>query len=450
MFTADVEKMYRQVKVANEDQQYQRILWRFLPKQPIQEYNLTTVTYGLGPASYLAVKTLQQIAIEGKQEYSDALKIIQNDFYVDDLLSGASNTNEASRLQTALIALLKTGGCNLRKLSSNCPVLIEGLPQEIVDQTAYEFTTEMPKKSLGILWDPTTDTFSFKVQRCDSKFTTKRTILSEVSKLYDPISWLAPIITKAKSIIQKLWINGTDWDTPVDNGTQREWDSLCNNLHTIHQLKIDRWLQCNEDIELHGFSDASEAAYGAVIYGKTTRNGKVSITLLHAKSKVAPVKCKATLPKLELCAAELLAKLLTKTKGAMQMNITATYAWTDSMITLAWIKSDANRWRTFTANRVSNIQRHSHAVNWRYIPTKENPADIISRGMHASELVKNTLWWKGPTAIQKDEIYWPGQPKIDQTEEEIKRVHTITLKENVTLSRFSTLQRMVRILPYCR
>lgn len=79
--------MFRQIKMADEHQNYQKILWRDSPDDPIKEYKLTTVTYGTTSATYLAVKTLQQLALDDKKLYPVASKIIMNDFYVDDVVA---------------------------------------------------------------------------------------------------------------------------------------------------------------------------------------------------------------------------------------------------------------------------------------------------------------------------------------------------------------------------
>ena len=147
------------------------------------------------------------------------------------------------------------------------------------------------------------------------------------------------------------------------------------------------------------FSDASEKAYAAVVYSRITDDlGHVNVTLLSSKTRVAPVKT-VSLPRLELCGAELAAKLASTMLTILQIinpNISI-YAWTDSTIVLQWLAQLPKTWSTFVANRVSHIQTLLPRSAWRHVSSIDNPADLASRGCIASQLVPTELWWNGPT-----------------------------------------------------
>nr|XP_022910534.1 uncharacterized protein LOC111421598 [Onthophagus taurus] len=187
VFSADVEKMYRQIRMAEEDQQYQRILWRFNKHSPIEEYKLTTVTYGTTAAPYIAVQTLQQLARDEEDNYSKASQVALRDVYVDDVLSGADSIQEACDIQQQLIEMLKAGGFTLRKWVSNREELLSSLSNELKEQNEKEITEDWPTKSLGVYWAPQSDTFRFKVNTTRHDAPSKRMILSEIAKLYDPL-----------------------------------------------------------------------------------------------------------------------------------------------------------------------------------------------------------------------------------------------------------------------
>ncbi|XP_035207469.1 uncharacterized protein LOC118182259 [Stegodyphus dumicola] len=139
-------------------------------------------------------------------------------------------------------------------------------------------------------------------------------------------------------------------------------------------------------IELHGFCDASEAAYGAVIYCKAiSATNRTSVRLVCSKSRVSPLK-KTTIPRLELCAAVLLAKLMHRVKSSLKLELTAIHLWTDSMIVLSWINKEPTLLKTFVANRISKIQDLTEIAQWHHIASEENPSDLISRGMSAKTL----------------------------------------------------------------
>lgn len=449
-FMADIEKMYRYININKEDYTYQRILWRNSPKHMIDEYELTTVTYGTAAAPYLAIKTLQQLAADEEANYPIASQRTLQDFYVDDILSGDTNVEAAKKLQENLINMLRKGGFKLRKWSSNSAELLENIPNEDKDDKVTKIPLDETRKSLGVLWSPLEDSFWFQITINENEKPTKRFILSEIAKIFDPLGWLAPVVINMKLMIQELWTNGTEWDQPVEETIKTRWIELQKQLKTIEKISIPRWCHFSNKsrVELHGFSDASEKAYGAVIYCRIQNNNTVNVTLLQAKSKVAPKKQKTTLPKLELCAALLLTQLMEKVITGMEMQIANIYCWTDSMITLGWIKGEAERWKTFVANRVSEIQRTLPEAKWSYVNTLQNPADLITRGIAPNKLQNLSQWWNGPEWLKSDNM--PSTKTIPEICEEIKRCYHITIiPKNEIWIRFSSFKRMIRVLSYC-
>ena len=130
-FTADIAKMYRQINVNPQDRHLQRILWRYSSDEPIQEYNLTTVTHGTSSAPYLATRCLKKLADDNRCQYPITAKVLSNDFYVDDLLSGTSTLQDAIRLQQELSTLLQTAWFTLRKWASNHPTFLNYITTEL-------------------------------------------------------------------------------------------------------------------------------------------------------------------------------------------------------------------------------------------------------------------------------------------------------------------------------
>jgi hypothetical protein len=136
-FTADIAKMYRQIVVHPQDRDLQRILWRYSTEEPIQEYRLTTVTYRTSSAPFLATRCLKKLADDNEQQYPRDTQVLNNDFYVDDLLSGTSTIEEAIDIQKELSSLLQTAGLTLRKWASNHSTFLDAIPKELQETQHY-------------------------------------------------------------------------------------------------------------------------------------------------------------------------------------------------------------------------------------------------------------------------------------------------------------------------
>jgi hypothetical protein len=211
-------------------------------------------------------------------------------------------------------------------------------------------------------------------------------------------------------LLQRVWSLKVEWDKylPVDLYT--EWSRYYSQLSLLNDIRFPRKtvIEFATEIELHGFCDASEKAYGACVYLRSTNPGnQVWTRLLVARSKVAPLKTQ-TIPQLELSGALLLTSLLASIQKALTTKIFRTVYWTDSAIVLQWIKSSLHTLKTFVANRVAEIQTKTAITDWRHVPTTDNPADLVSRDQSPNEFLRATIWKRGPVWLQQDEEHWPS------------------------------------------
>lgn len=455
--TADVHKMYRQFWIADEHRDYQRIVWRRTPTEPIGEYRLKTITYGTSSAPFMAVRAMQKVADDERKRYPMAALVVKRDFYMDDVLTGADTDVAAIRLKDELRGLLLAGGLPLLKWASNSAQVLRTIPEALREvRSSLNIEVDDTIKTLGVQWNPTSDHFGFKVS-CNEydEEVTKRRLLSAIAKIYDPLALLAPITITAKLFMQQLWLAGIDWDDVVPEEIRLQWCKFREQLTSIENIQVARWVgtQPGDMCEIHGFSDASKDAYAACVYMRVMRlDGEVSITLVAAKSKVAPVK-QVSIPRLELNGAVLLCRLLGAVQRALQLECCRVAAWTDSSVVLAWLQGHANRWPTYVANRVSIIQSAMNISDWRHVPGADNPADVASRGIMPAELEPHPLWWRGPSWLRMDEQHWPdrrGGPVSSALLEEKVRCCATTMRVTWDLvKRYSSLDRLLRVTAYC-
>ncbi|GBL98542.1 hypothetical protein AVEN_139956-1, partial [Araneus ventricosus] len=145
---------------------------------------------------------------------------------------------------------------------------------------------------------------------------------------------------------------------------------------------------------------ASQKAYGVVIYTRVVKDCNVEVNLLVSKSRVAPLT-KIVLPRLELLGALLAARLASKVKAIVDLKRPSkVFFWTDSKISLHWIKGSSKRWKSFVSNRVTKF-RVCDTRAWAHCPGKQNPVDFLSRGVNVEILLNGDLWWKGPQFLRE-------------------------------------------------
>jgi len=291
----------------------------------------------------------------------------------------------------------------LRKWASNHPSFMDSIPTDLKETNqTLSLATDNGVTTLGLLWIPSTDQLQFRnnttqVPNTDATGSTKRKVLALTASIFDPLGLLSPAAIAYKTFLQKLWQDKLQWDEPLLIHLQQEWNHLHQAIPTLSQIKINRKVISSNatNLQIHGCCGSSEGAYGACLYIRSTdSNKKIFCELLCSTSKVAPLK-KLTIPRLELCAATLLAKLYTKAVSALNITVIEIYMWTDSAIVLAWIQGPSTKWKNFVGNRVALIQENTAAATWRHVPNNSNPAHLISQGIEATALSTSTLWWKG-------------------------------------------------------
>ncbi|XP_040073371.1 uncharacterized protein LOC120845873 [Ixodes scapularis] len=349
----------------------------------------------------------------------------------------------------------------LHKWGSNSAVLKKMLEDNVSEERVLGQLTGVVKV-LGITWESNEDKLSFTTEQVveftSQRRNTKRFVLQTTARLYDPLGFLSPFVNRGKILFQEIWKRNLRWDDTLPGELMGDWESWCDELTKLGQISVPRYYDSglsNIIIHraLHVFSDASSSAYGSIIFlCSTDDRGTKKATILLAKCRVAPLK-EISLARLELMASLIGSRLLKYVKTCLEIQVDEVHFWTDSMITLHWIRGEASRWKTFVKDQVLGIQGNSGDAKWHHCPGKANPADLMTRGLKADRLLSAALWWTGPTWLQLPATEWPeetvGVLSHDKLEEKAsKAVVTLvpadTSVEFMDISRFSSAARLHR------
>ncbi|XP_071480638.1 uncharacterized protein [Diadema antillarum] len=345
----DISKMYHRVLMTEEDQYVHRYLWRDMQttRKP-DVYVKQVVTFGDKPAAAIAQVALRRTAEEGKSKHPEAAMVLERDTYMDDVCTSVKSSEEAKELTKNIDAVLAEGGFKVEGWLSNIPM--KGDETKSDEMNVLEALTE--EKVLGAVWKHETDEFSYQVkstllqseaERDDSCKWTKRQILSQVARIFDPIGFASAFLVRAKTGMQCLWQFGLDWDEELPPRENAEWVKLFREMKELNEVTFPRCLTPPEAMGLPKlciFSDASEDAFGACAYLRWQINDsdQYDVRFVAAKSRVAPLK-KLTLPRLELQAAVMATRLDEAIREETTLEMQDTVFMTDSMIVLGWIRS---------------------------------------------------------------------------------------------------------------
>ncbi|XP_046428619.1 uncharacterized protein LOC124183742 [Neodiprion fabricii] len=403
--------MFRQIAVHPDVWALQQILW-VDPNNQVVPYYLTTVTYELSCAPFLAIRVMLQLVEDEGHDFPLAISPLTKGRYVDDIFGGAETLQELQETARQLQEICQRGCFPLQKWSANVKDALRYVTSESRTDTVSINSEDPNLKFLGLEWNSTEDNFKFTLQTSFHQDVTKRTVLSETASLFDPLGFISPITVKAKAFLQELWLAKLHWDDKLPVQLQEKWLRFQASLSDLSLISLPRWLHLSSTskVELHGFSDASMLAIAAAVYLRSTSaDGTTTVTLVCSKTKVTPLK-RLTIPKLELSAALLLAKLMSGVQRTLELSEVPVSLWTDAEVALTWMTSHPSRWKDFVRNRVATIQELTSKATWRYVARKQNPADCATRGMTPRQLSKHRLWWDGPEWLFLPRRTWPNAP----------------------------------------
>ena len=453
-FVADIEKAFLNVGLDPEDRKFTKFLWLSDfndPDSPFRVFQFKVVLFGAVCSPFIlnAAVRFHLDSVDTPTSH-----VLRDNIYVDNVVSGVDTKEQAVSFYSESRELMHNAGFNLRSWSSNCKDVNELAKADDVLDPKTE------TKVLGINWDTEKDTLQYSKSKLDisgsDTFVTKRDVTQAMSSIYDPMGLLSPVHIKGKMFLQELWKRHLSWDEPLPDDLLQPWIAIRKELSTAYNSStIPRKFFENQDsdtpYELHVFGDASGKSYGACAY---LRHGHETC-LVMAKTRVVPTK-PTTLPRLELLAALVASRLLSYLYRSLKpyINIERSILWSDCQIVISWVHSEKTL-PIFVANRVAEI-RTCEMNEIRYCPSQDNPADILTRGLNASNMQTNTLWWNGPQWLKTDS--WPVTVHIVDTEnsDDFSDHHTnITNTDTdithtditniIDVERFSSYNRLLRV-----
>ena len=413
LLTGDLKQTFLQIFIRESERDALNFIWvDDLESKRKTIYRVTRVLFGLGPSPFLLNGTLQQHFERCKDKHGNCIKELSDGIYVDDIHIGSKNVTEVTEMKETSVKIFADGGFELHKLHSNS-LLLDG-------DTTLAFNTTFAKeklnvkssetKILGVKGSKDKDLLSIAFPQQEIQVT-KRTVLSTIASIYDPLGLVSPAVLTAKVIFRDICDRKLSWDVQLPNDLRKQWLKWMKTLPS--QVSIPRLIPTEGKeitlIELHGFADASILGCCAVVYAVVRQGNQICQGLLASKSRLS--KKNLTIPRLELVSCRMVGNLLDNIGNTLEQYSITKQAWTDSTVCLYWLKG-IEQYKQFVSNRIWKIKEKR--IEFRYVPTSENPTDIGSRGTNA--LQDNKKWLQGPPWLES-QGEWPRNIVVTPTEE---------------------------------
>lgn len=444
----DVQKQFHQINIIKEDVQCQRFLWRNCDSsQEPKIYIHTAMLFGPtdSPAKANAVRI--QHARNCSKTHPLASRAALNSMYQDDEFNSEDTVEEAVETACQSIDMFSSISWKLLDFRSNSNDVLAQLPTGHVNENILiELSKDDPTlyccKVLGIFWNPVKDILQFKqTAEMELRLKTlnenyhpsKREILSFVMRIFDCLGLIAHFVVRGKVVLQNIWKEQTGWDDGISEDIFKAWKQWIELFDQIARLEIPRHYGYDsdtvKDISLHVFTDASQEAYAAVAFFRFLYiDGNIHVFHIMAKCRVAPKK-PLSVPKLELDGAVIgtrIGKIVTDQHK--RLTISSIVFWTDSEITLKWIRGVHLKLLPYVAPRACEIRDSFPIACWRHVPTHLNPADDGTKIKSIDFSDDKQRWYTGPEFLKEPSEEWPQErvPYVPPSEEFIMAVNVST------------------------
>ena len=455
-FAGDIKKMYLTINTIPEEQII-HILWKD-PNEPDDTpprvYQITATYWGVKSSGAIAMAALRKTFKEvyenpnsSQLEKWVALTAVDH-FYVDDGSFGPNGkfgalfttVEEMYQYYVVLDKILKAKGFIFRKIVSSSSEFLQRIPEDRRAKTklsARNYLISETNTQLGYQFNMEDDTIEFTQYKDVLKYYdgTKRSLASLQALIFDPLTLLGGWNLVARQVLQKTFESKMDWNDKLedhlDMDTMKKLNKWLLEIPLVSEIKVPRSFKPTpgfKNSKMILYSDASFSGIGAVCYCVSHwPDGSITSRIVQAAAKVSPKKDKnLTTPKLELRALTVALELQQHIKKSFNLSDDKFEFFTDNKAVLYWTRKDPEKLSPFFANRVRKW-RNAGLPPPSYVPTKENPADEISRGMDIFDL-RNTKYWNGPSYHLLPRSEWPVEDiPLEKADEKI----SITLEEKL-------------------
>ena len=427
----DLKQAFLQIRIREEDRDAMRFHWiKDKDSSKVEVYRFTRAMFGLVQSPFLLGGTLEYHLNSMKEQHPAEVDEILRSLYVDDIITGMNTLDEVKHLKKSAVSIFGKAQFQLHKWHSNLKELeTEDSCSEVEQTFAKEQlgVKDDETRLLGLKWNKASDTLRVEFSDKGAE-TTKRGILRYLAAIFDPLGLVAPITLKGKFVFRDACQANLPWDKELPKSLQQQWQRF--ELHLPCQFQVPRSLAAFQEnieaIDLHVFGDTSGAGTATVMYAVVFQESGTNQGLVAAKARLA--KKSLTIPRLELVSAHMAANLAQNVLDALQgMPVRHIYGWLDSTVALYWIKGKGS-YKQFVTNRVKKINEKNF-IQWRYVPTNLNPADIASRGGNKESI--GQMWSQGPLWLS-DHKSWPADIQVNASGESEKEAKAV--KEVLTVS----------------
>lgn len=427
VLVSDIRKMYNSVYISPVEQHCHRFLWRDLQDREPDIYVIQRVNMGDKPAGAISTEAVYKTADMFKDQYPDACDLLRRSTYVDDIVHSVDTADQARRLSKEVEYVLGEAGFALKGWTFNGSLLN---PDAEVEQL----------RILGLQWEPKNDLLKYRTRlnfsskkkgvspvdnptlsddlSCIPRKLTRRLVLEQVMKLYDPLGVLCPFTLQAKILLRRTWELKLGWDEPLPDDLWHQWIKFFEEYLQISDLRYDRCLSPKDKVGMPVLiilSDGSDVAYGASAYIRwELEDGSFWCRLIMAKCRIAPLRRIST-PQMELNGAVLSKRVRKVLEQEHRFQFSKVYHLLDSITVLNIINKMSTRFKLYEGVRVGEIQAASdgNMSEWFWVRGQDNIADWVTRCKKPHELGPGSEWWCGPAFLNTPVEQWPIKSHAD-------------------------------------